>query len=167
MSMANSEWIICERSTRWVAALRTYFRRTPSGLMPFRIFETRRMRDVYLRLRSHSACVVLLEVDRETLPSVLEWLAENAQRYPIARFAALLDRSLMDAAAQREEIFEVLLEAGACEVASSPRQLRSIVNLARHHVNSLAAATAPDAAKPLVEWARDHLPWQADGRRVG
>jgi hypothetical protein len=163
--MANAEWILCEQSSRWVAALRTYFHRRQSFQRPPRIIETRRLGDVAPHLRTHPTRVVLLEVDLDRLASLLNWLTETAAQYPDVRFAALLDRHWTITPQQRDIVVVALQEAGACEVAVSPRRIEAIVALAQNH-SITATSSAKSDDLPLRDWAWSRLPWQAVQGRV-
>jgi hypothetical protein len=165
----NGEWIIYESTTRWAAALRTHFRRTLPPPPNARIFESRRLSDVSERLRTTPPNIVLLEVTRDNLTTLIAWLAETSPRYPNARFAALLDRSLVANPLELDDIIATLFEAGACEVALSPRRLTSIIALAklRPHSETTTGLTVSGGEVPLREWAWSRLPWQADQRRIG
>jgi hypothetical protein len=167
--MNSVQWIIYESSTRWAAALRTYFRRTLPPQPNPRIFESRRLRDVAERLRTNSASIVLLEIGHDNLAAILAWLAETSPKFPAVRFTALLDRSLVANPLELDDIIRALFEAGACEIARSPRHLTSIIALAqlRTHAETATGLTVSRGEVPLREWAWSRLPWQADQRRLG
>jgi hypothetical protein len=169
-TLTNDEWILCELTTRWAAALRTHFRRALFPTSPPRILEARRLRDVTERLSTRPACMVLLEVNRGNLSSVLTWLADATPRFPATRFAALLDRNLADTPQEREDTVAALFEAGVCEVAHSPRRFSPIVAVTAHGCQYPETASSSGISPtnvPLREWAWSRLPWQADQRRIG
>jgi hypothetical protein len=164
--MMSGDWILYEHATHWVAAIRTSLARQLEFCNAPRIFEARRLADVSTRLSRRPANLVLIEVRRGNCRDVLSWLADNVARFPGAHFAALLGSDVQEVQSERRALVETLLEAGICEIADSPRRLHAVLELARRHAESLSDAAEPASALPIREWARAHLPWQADGRRV-
>jgi hypothetical protein len=164
--MNGCAWIVCEATSRWAAALRLAARRDerlrPGGV---RLYETRRLGDLTSRLAERPDAFAAVEVRHDNLGDALTWLSWAERRFGRARLVALLDRSLLPG---QPEVGDVLREAGALVVATSPRQLQAIVELFQQHA-ALAAAVAGSFAAhlPLEEQVWRSLPWQAEQTRVG
>ena len=167
--MTQAEWVICERSSRWAAAVRTALKRA-CGAKPSapRVFEVRQLGEVTERLKIQPNCLVLVEVNRANLGTVLAWLADGGRRHPGARFAALIDGSLVPAAGSgpddmRQQLLGVLYEAGAGDVIDSPRRLHGLLELGSRHAQRLSMRrSAPTADMSPVDWAWSMLPWQGE-----
>jgi hypothetical protein len=168
--MTLPDWIVCERTGRWAAALRTTgTRQATDRKSTFRIVEVRRLSELSARFDERATSLALVEVHGNNLSDVLTWLADARGRYGQARFVALLDypqgterenRRLADRA-RRRDIVAALMEAGAVDVADSPRYLQSVMAIAQRHLDRTAADSRFSAVdQPLVEWARSLLPWQ-------
>lgn len=167
--MSGPEWILCERTNRWASALRTALSRERSSQdgMP-RLYEVRSLRDLSARLAARPDSLVLIEVDRATVGAVLAWLADAQRRYSDARFAALFDSELARPPStratpprnNRQDALDAVIEAGACDVALSPRHLRGILALGRRHANRLAARPTMPDDRSITAWAWASLPWQ-------
>ena len=166
--MNGCDWILCERSQRWAAALRYALGRQTSQPRPRRIYETRNLSDMLARLNSRPESLVLIEVNQANFATVLDCLADAAPRFASARFAVLLEGTLASPHDRRskthrhvhEDALDALAEAGACEFAASPRKLRGIFDLARRHANHLTSRFTPPDDRPLEVWAMSLLPWQ-------
>jgi len=158
--MKSGDWILCERSTRWVAALRTAFRRQPLGLREPRIFEVRHHRDLAAEIAARPDGYFMIEVDSATLPAILELLATANPRHPRAQFAALLAGDLAEATAKRSLAIEALFELGVDAIAASPRQLGEVLAVGRRQGELMAAKASQSRLKSLQDWAREQLPWQ-------
>jgi hypothetical protein len=180
--MKRSAWIVCERTGRWAAALRTSLagqynwaslavderaRSTPTISSDRRVYEVRSLAELTSRLQERPAAVALVETHAANLTRVLHWLSDARDRHADARFIALLDSSLVtgERAPERgpvecNEVTDALLEAGAAEVAESPRYLQNALALARQHWAPSHDVPPFSTPQPLVEWARSLLPWQ-------
>ncbi len=170
--MSRVNWIVCERSGRWATALRAALGRSgwPPSSVP-RIFEVRQLGELATRLDARPSDMALVEVQRAHVFEVLEWLAEAGRLYRRARLVALVDRGVWesldtDSAAgrrDRQPMIDVLREAGAAEVVTSPRQLQGILELGRRHASLRAAGfDGPSARMSIAEWVWASLPWQAE-----
>jgi hypothetical protein len=154
------DWILLERSNGWAAALRTAFLRESPDLPQPRIYEVRRLDDLSTRLNARPASLVLIEVARANVSAMLEWLAITAPRFPAARFAALLDGEFAEKRLDRQDALDALIEAGICEFAVSPRQIRDILALGRLHAEIAVSQRANAESPSLQDWAWASLPWQ-------
>jgi hypothetical protein len=170
--MRPPEWIVCERTSRWAAALRIAAgnRAAPTGSAP-RLFESRRLADVSARLATRPESLVLIETTADNLADVLSWLADARRRFPLACHTALCDPSLftlpesnagLDPHTARQLMGEVLAEAGAVEVVFSPRRIEGVLAVARRHASRVEARRAAAEPTTLAEWAEDALAWQAE-----
>jgi hypothetical protein len=115
------------------------------------------------------ASLALMEVRARNLGSVLLWLADARHWFPQASFIALIDRTLcVPANRQRnasfgntEFVVDSLLEAGATEVANSPRHLQHIFALAaRHEIMVADSQRRSEEPATITDWAWSLLPWQ-------
>jgi hypothetical protein len=164
------EWIVCERTSRWAAGLRTILaRHAIPHQSVHRIVEVRSLAELAARLNERPASIALVEVNDRNLAACLKWLADAQDLSPHACFVALLDESLVSPAESRPEpdaaghhdIVSVLLEAGTVGVVDSPRHLHRILETAERHWSRNRVDGASSArSRPLVEWAKSLLPWQ-------
>ena len=169
--MTDFSWIVCERTGRWASALRVgAARHGPiSGRQPG-ICEVRSQQELAERLEVRPQSLAFLEFHPSNLGKLLPWLADNSRKFPRANFIALLDGTFGVAASPHSnrlpdthDIADVLLEAGAAEIADSPRRLQHILALARRHaaiVGSLQSQAAREQS--IADWAWSQLPWRAD-----
>lgn len=135
--MSRLEWVVCERTGHWAAALRTALDRagwTPA--LATRLFELRRLDELAARLESHPDAFALVAIERATLGDVLGWLVQMSQTHRQTRFIALLDRDVWESDSsprrhRRQSAIDALREAGASDVVTSPRQLHGLLELAR------------------------------------
>jgi len=168
--MPLCNWIICQRSNRWAAALRLAVERDAATLgVSYRLREVRTLGELTSELVRSPASLVALEVHDRNLSDVLAWLSAAERRFPQARCVALVDRAL-SADQQRvppggqeslRDVCDALREAGAWDVAQSPRRLQPMLELARRH----AMATAADVTilaehVSFTEHVWATLPWQ-------
>src|SRR5688572_15105073 len=107
--MNELEWIVCERTDRWAAALRVILARQVQwrSRMP-RLYEVRSLAELASRLELRPDGLGLISVDNALVPRVLSWLAGAWMTHPRARFIALLEGDL-----SQQDVGSVLLEAGA------------------------------------------------------
>jgi len=172
----QSAWIVCEHSGRWAAALRVTFSRqtTPSAIAP-KLYEVRSLVELAARLEERPTSIGLLEVRSGNVGEVLEWLLNAKRTFPRACFAALLDSSLTrrqpiapTLADDRQLVIDALWEAGATEVAESPRYLHGILEVGRRHSERCSEfASAYAESQPIADWAWAALPWQDPQSRLG
>lgn len=166
----SGSWILCEKSGRWAAAVRTAMARLaaerPKPRIPRRIREVRSLDEFRSATNEGQHQLGLVEVRLENLPAILELLSSQSRlRTPIA---ALLDETLrsnseIDGRPPTPYRFsaDVLREAGALAVIDSPRRISELLAL----TDALAAASSrlsPAAGEQtsLAEWAWAALPWQ-------
>jgi len=170
--MIDCEWIVCERSNRWAAALRMAIGRDAAAGGPRRrLREVRRLAELTAELAQRPASFVAIEIHRNNLGEALEWLAA-ARQYPLTRCVALVDRSLPSTVASlapsgpatEREIRAALREAGALDVAESSRGLHAVLELGRRHAAVVSAAqqAVPGNDLPLEDRVWAALPWQPD-----
>jgi hypothetical protein len=170
--MTQSEWIVCERSGRWAAALRVQVMRSAKfARRKQRIYEVRSFDELAERLALRPHSLALVEGTAKNLGRLLRWLTDNARLFPQACFVVVLDQALgVPANSNRklspDESYGVegaMLEAGAAEVAFSPRHLQHIFVLAAKHATVVAEAERPSRdARSIADWAWSLVPWQAD-----
>jgi hypothetical protein len=158
--MKGRHWIICERTCRFASALRVAVDRTKVDPPP-RLIEVRSLSELAERLTARPGSLVLVEVAAANLADVLTFIADRTARDPDALFAALLDRDSFSADAARHDAIDALLEAGACEIASSPRNLLGILAVARRHAALNSKRLSQTLDLPIDAWAWSLLPWQS------
>jgi hypothetical protein len=158
--MKACEWIVCERSGRWAAALRIAMAGQTSPLFGVRqLREVRSLEELTRTLEERRCALAFIEVRRANIGEALKWMADADLAYPGARCLALLDNEELDCAAQ-ERIMDALRAAGAVEIAHSPRHLQPLLAIARRHAAS-QLSTPTDVGQPFAEWAWSLLPWQS------
>jgi hypothetical protein len=159
--LSRCNWIICERTGFWTAAIRMGVGREdwPPQLMP-RIYEVRRMAELTARLEVHRNSLALVEADDLSFGDVLAWLSATGQSYPQARFAVLVARKVT----QRRDwqlLVDSLREAGADDVVVSPRMLRGLLALGlRHAILQSSSDKPPIETMPIEKRLSASLPWQ-------
>jgi hypothetical protein len=165
------DWVLCETSSRWAAALRMALeRRARPDECRHRLHETRSLVELSAYLAQRPDGLALIEVRRANLSDVLIWLTAHDGRCDQTRCVALLDRSLQadpwDVAAlesdARQDVSDALREAGAVDVVVSSRHLEPTLELGQRHAESTAWRPSDDvAALSLTARAWASLPWQA------
>jgi len=175
--MITPHWIICERSGRWAAALRTALaRQLPQGTAIALLDEVRTPADLNARLQEFPRSLVLVEVTRTNFDAILQWLADATRRGPDVIAVALLDygfsgRTVLARNANRDnqaEVATALREAGAMDVVLSPRHLQPVLSLGRHFPSKNSRIPARLAADQSIgKWAWNLLPWQDARRPLG
>ena len=150
--MNRLEWIVCERSNRWAAALRMELE---SMQLPYRLREVRFLSALDGELNELTTVLAAIEADRGSFAELLRWLPTARDRHPDVRVVALLDRSLAD---DMDAVCDVLVEAGVELIAPSPRRLAGIINLG---VQQAASAGNSRRRTSLEASVWDTLPWQA------
>jgi hypothetical protein len=179
--MTTTDWIVCERSTRWAAALRMTISsdsEQPAGSNTLR--EVRSIAELTGQLKSHPSSLVLIEVTQDNFDGVLNWLAATTRRANHTPAVALVSwptdnrvRSSTDVkdrpSQDRDAMAAALREAGALDVIDSPRRLRPVLALGRRHAGrcSIGMDNRPDASPSFEDWAWSLLPWQDAARPVG
>lgn len=168
--MSRREWIVCERSGRWAAALRIAVARQRAGTAaPPRLREVRHLAELQQHHSENRHALCLIEVDADNFDQVLTWLAEAGRRRPtICSLALLTDDDGFDGAepspagdARRRDAIEALREAGVLDVVQSPRHVRRVIALAdRHGARSVHYGIGDATEQPLTEWVASRLPWQ-------
>jgi hypothetical protein len=154
--MSRIEWVVCERTSRWAAALRMAL---AADELSCRLRELRHFIELDAELAARPTAVAAIEVHRGNFANVLCWLPRAREQFAEVRFVALLDRSLVvDKTKESADVGDALLEAGAALVVASPRRLEPILELGRRH-----AAAPPKTSENvrLVEQVWASLPWQA------
>jgi hypothetical protein len=175
--MIATHWIVCERMSRWAAALRTALaQHSLRDAVPKSLDEVRNLDDLTARLHQFPSSLVLLEVTLKNLDAILAWLADTARRSPHAMTVALLDigfsgGSDSDRNANRDNQAEVAAarrESGAAEVVLSPRLLQPVLSLGRHFATkNRGPAPYLTADQSIEKWAWSLLPWQGERRPLG
>ena len=169
--MNDSDWIVCERSNRWAAALRLVLdgQNRVDGRRR-RLREVRTLADLAASLTEGQMCLACIEVRPASLGDVLAWLAKAEQEFGETRFVALLDYSLQPdpwAAVESRlnklgDLSDALVEASAALVVTSPRRLDPCIELGRRPAKHLQPRrTSDDAEMTLTSRVWASLPWQA------
>jgi hypothetical protein len=164
--MTATEWIVCERSSRWTAAIRTALARQarpPLGAISLR--EVRSLADLNARISDRPNNLVLLEVAFANLDEVLAWMAESMRSSRNAHVVALLDTDLAQpcrvgafgAPHAWQDVVDAVQEAGALEVVQSPRHLHHVLRSFR---KLMIAHPPSQSGHSLESWACGLLPWQ-------
>ncbi len=150
--MNRGEWIVCERTSRWAAALRWAL--TDGDAAP-RLRELRQLAELDTEIAARPGATVAIEVHRGNFAPVLAWLSRPCIHQQGARLAALVDRSLAD---DSESVVGALLEAGAVAIALSPRRLEEVLAMERYPAQTTGITGSRD---PLVDRLWASLPSQA------
>lgn len=140
-------WIVCERTGKWAAALR---REATVG--ETNVVEVRQPDELAAAIHATPwATVVVVELRSEGLAASLDALvATERQRYRILP-VAVADEELAD--------LELLArEAGAVHFLTSPRRIMEFVSLGQRH-----QARVPAPAQSLRERVLAELPWSETG----
>jgi hypothetical protein len=169
--MSGCEWIICEKSSRWAAALRMALERdVRPDRCEDRLHEVRSLAELSERLSERRVSLAAIEVRRANLGDVLKWLSTDSRRASRTRFVTLLDRSLQsdpwEIAARGADVLrdasDALREAGATDIVVSPRRLGPLIELGRRHAANMAQLHTPsDSELSFSAKAWASLPWQA------
>jgi hypothetical protein len=140
--MPLARCILCERSEKWVVALRR-----PLQMVGHRVFETRSLDECWNEVVAHPASLVGMEATRTNLEVLVPWMTRFARAFPSARVVVLGSRGL-------EASQWLLREVGAVHVVFSPRDWPPLVRIVQRHLG--AAAGQGDSDRQRV-WRR--LPW--------
>ncbi|HEX5471639.1 MAG TPA: hypothetical protein VFW73_07115 [Lacipirellulaceae bacterium] len=165
--LANCKWIVCEQSGRWTAALRIAFARTSLANLAPPLYEVRSLAELTARLDEHRDSLGLIEVRQANFAEVLELLVQSVTGRP-SWFVALLDDSLWqgdvtDSAriGHKQEVADMLWEAGVVDVVDSPRRLKGLLELPGRVAAARRPMVRPSAnSQTFSEWAWSLLPWQ-------
>jgi hypothetical protein len=142
--MPLCRFILCEKSTRWAAALRAALTKSQP-----QIIETRSLPGCEEALAASPASFIAVEVTIANLETALAFLRRTPSHFPNAATVALLSPETLAAAA-------LLREAGAIDVAASVLASPRLARLAqRHH------AQVPAEPLTLSEFVAQRLPWPA------
>lgn len=175
--MIQREWIVCELTRRWAAALRIAIARAPRWPRGKpRLVEVRQLALLTERLEARPDGLALVEARRANFAQTLQWLAVTRRWFREAQLVALIDRDLIVRANARASLClpmdrpsaaDVLQEAGAHEVVISPRQLHPVFALDERR---MTIPTAPRGAQPsdvpIADWVWASLPWQDAGLTI-
>lgn len=169
--MSGGDWIVCEQSNRWAAALRLLLvSQSRVEGRRYRLREVRTLAELAASLSEQQVPLVGIEAGRANLGDVLAWLAMAEMEFANVRIVALLDYSLQpDPWASGEarlnqlsDVTDALREAGAAMVITSPRRLGPFVELGLRPTGPrrpLRAANDAEMSLTSRVWAS--LPWQA------
>jgi hypothetical protein len=149
--VSRVELMVCERTSRWASALRMAL---AGAGEPCHLRETRRLAELDAELAERPASIVAIEVHRDNLANVLDWLSKARQHFSQRRFVALADQSL---AADWDAVADALNEVGVDALAASPRRLDAVLDLARLQAKSPSIV---DESVPLTARVWASLPWQ-------
>jgi len=144
-SSPTLNWIVCERTGRWAAALRRELEADASEL-----YETRLPEELSAAIEAtKQATVVVVELRRDGLGPLLDALVLAERRGTRVLPVAVANADLAG-------VEGVAREAGAVHFVTSPRQCHELVELGRRHQRRV-----PAPVQTLRErvWAR--LPWHA------
>jgi len=142
-SMSAARLIVCERTSRWAAALARALP-NPSKL----VVSVRSLVQCQAALESAPASLAAVEIAPADLASTIEFFARTA-RFPKAQLAALVPAELAAA--------ELLLrEAGAVDVLTTLAQAPRLARLFVRHQRR-----APATDRSFQELVAERLPWPA------
>lgn len=156
--MIYCHWIVCERERRWSPALRVAAERCASPGLRHRIHEVRSLREATLELTRRPTSIAAIEAHSSNFADVLAWIAEVECEFPATRCIALCDGSL-----DSPDAAKALREAGALEIAHTPRQSSAIVEFGVRHASIVAQFVGEHDSHDTLSittrvWAA--LPWQ-------
>jgi hypothetical protein len=135
--------IVCERAGRWAAALRRELIDSDTLLQ-----ETRTATDCWHALREAPGSFLVVELTAATIEGLLRRIARRERDFPLARLAAVADRSLAG--------YEWLVrEAGAVHFTCSTMRLGPLAGVIRQHL-----AQSPIPPQSMVESIWASLPWK-------
>jgi hypothetical protein len=157
------KWVVCEKSGRWTAGLRTVFASLPENQAPPRLYEVRTLGELSVRLDEHPFALALIEVGQENLTEVLQFFLRRGRSS--AQFVALLDPERNSTATPGREpsiqpIADLLWEIGAADVVESPRRLHRLVALHNRITAPCRFNSGLVARESFTDWAWSKLPWQ-------
>ena len=155
------QWVICERSTAWLAAIQSELATisTKREGTAVRCVRVANPSDVMPRLLQPLTHFVALEVREDNLREMLLLLTTLRRHRPRARSVGLIHRGWPGS---QVRLALALAEAGAVDVACSPRAVGNIVSLGLRH-----SALAREQPTSLVDMIWQSLPWQPQSHRYG
>jgi hypothetical protein len=128
--------IVCERTGAWARALRREL-----DDFAARIVETRSLSECRQELAASSASVVALEFTAATTDATLEFLSRLLSDFPRGQAVVLAGRD-------RRAWEWLVRELGAVHVVRSPRQMPSVAEIVRRHLD--AFPPQPDLAEQIL-----------------
>jgi hypothetical protein len=140
--MPDCRLIVCEKSSRWAAALRGAV-----GAERPRVVETRSIPGCEEALAESPAALVAVETTVTNLPSVVEFIAHLNERFPRAKVVALLAEEVAGAGA-------LLREAGAIDAVCSVIETPRVASLAQRQLQQ-----QPRRESEPSEFVADCMPW--------
>lgn len=141
--MAFARFLVCEESDCWTVALRW-----ASANNTTRLTVSHELDDCWQNLFRSPASFLALELNESNLESIVGRLQDLRRRFPQARAVVMCDRSL-------EQCQWLVREAGAVHVATSIREMSSIIRVAERH---FALVRQPEVGFRQSVW--DRLAWQ-------
>ena len=153
--MTRPALIVCEPNSFWASRLRQ-----ASATEPLPLVETRRPEDAWQQVRAAPASMVAVAWNAEPRAGIAEFVDQVGQRFPRVPIVALLDRMQVVDDGDRGEQW-LAYELGAIHVCSSPRQVATVVRLARRHLGSHAVARHWRAMHERMEEIWQTLPWNS------
>lgn len=145
--MPAARLILCEKSTRWAAAVRA------AADPALTLIETRALGQAATALAEQPGSLVACEVQLAQLEAALAFLDQAARRDPRARFVGLL-------MPEAEAWAPLLREAGACDVLTFTGEVGRLVRLAQRQ--PLLPTPEPEDPRAAIV---DRLPWAAYASR--
>jgi hypothetical protein len=142
--MSNRLFILCEKTSRWAAAVRPALRAADAQLI-----ETRSIAGCQAALDQSPTSLVAIEVTLANLEAAVEYLKRLGPQYPRAAAIALMTAELLPAA-------PLVREAGAIDVATSVLDAPRLARLARRHFQLV-----PQPALTAQEFVNERLSWPA------
>ncbi len=144
--MKKPKFIVCESSTLWACHLSQHCREES-----WRVIQLRSPVQSWKELERFPASLVVWELTKSTIGSIIESLIRATNRFPLARSVVVGTRDWCP--------YEwVLREAGAVDAIFSPRDLGRLTRLAKRHFESVPIA--PQSWNERI-WSR--LPWGKEG----
>jgi|SRR5581483_1027201 len=142
--MPACRFILCEKTSRWAAALRARLGRSIPQLLV-----TCALPGCAEALAASPASFIAIEVTASNLESTLDFTCRISSHYPNAAVVALLSSEFLAAA-------PLFREAGAIDVVASALESPRIARLAQRHF-----AQAPTEQLTTRQFIAQRLPWPA------
>ena len=155
----SHHWVVFEHGLHWYAAIQSILRQRShdDSAVTARCELASDQEDLLERLQRPMANFAALEVREDNLRSILRLLTVIRRDFRHARAVALIER---DWPGSKSRLAKALAEAGAVDVALSPRAVRAAVDLGLRH-----SATTDQLGTPLVDLIWQSLPWQRHTHR--
>jgi hypothetical protein len=151
--MSTCRLIVCERTSRWAAALRRALVQRPGA-----VASVRGLAQCREALALAPASLVAIEVTADNVGAVVDFVA-GAGHSPQTRVAALIPAGLANAPLETAELetAELLLrEAGAVDVLTTLAQAPRLARLYGRHER-----LAPAEGRNFQQLVSERLPWPA------